>query len=107
MAYKDEYEVARLLTSATFQSQLGDMWKQGESIGYNLHPPLLRALGWKKKLQLGQWFGKPLRLLAKMKVLRGSALDPFGYAAVRREERALIVWYRTLIEECLSRLTPD
>ncbi len=106
MAYKDEYEVARLLTRRSFEKQLGEMWEQVESIGYNLHPPILRALGWKKKLKLGQWFGGPLRMLAKLKGLRGTALDPFGYAAVRREERELIVWYRSLIEECLRKLTP-
>ena len=107
MAYKDEYEVARLLTKSSFEQRLGDMWEQVESIGYNLHPPLLRALGWKKKIQFGQWFGGPLRVLARLKLLRGTALDLFGYAAVRREERELIVWYRDLIEECLRRLSPE
>src|SRR5207253_9521960 len=107
MAYKDEYEVARLLTKRSFEQQLGDMWEQVESIGYNLHPPLLRALGWRKKLHLGQWFGGPLRILARMKMLRGGPLDLFGYARVRREERELIVWYRNLIEQCLQKLTPD
>jgi indolepyruvate ferredoxin oxidoreductase len=106
MAYKDEYEVARLLTKSTFRSQLNDMWEQVDSIGYNLHPPLLRALGWKRKMKFGQWFGGPLRILAMMKFLRGTAFDPFGYAAVRREERELIVWYRGLIEQCLRDLTP-
>src|SRR6266446_477992 len=67
MAYKDEYEVARLLTKRSFEQQLAEMWEQVESIGYNLHPPILRALGWKKKLHLGQWFGGPLRMLARMK----------------------------------------
>jgi indolepyruvate ferredoxin oxidoreductase len=107
MAYKDEYEVARLLTKSSFTDQLREMWEQVESIGYNLHPPLLRALGWKKKLQLGQWFGGPLRILAKLKALRGTPFDLFGYAAVRREERELIAWYRSLIEDCLEKLTPD
>jgi indolepyruvate ferredoxin oxidoreductase len=107
MAYKDEYEVARLLTKSTFEQQIGEMWEQVESIGYNLHPPILRALGWKKKLRLGQWFGGPLRVLAKLKALRGTPLDLFGYAAVRREERELIVWYRSVMEECLQKLTPD
>ena len=107
MAYKDEYEVARLLTKASFEQQLGEMWEQVESIGYNLHPPLLRTLGWKKKLQMGEWFGGPLRVLAKLKALRGTPFDLFGYAAVRREERELIDWYRNLIEDCLQKLTPD
>ena len=53
MAYKDEYEVARLLTRPEFEAQMRGMWEQVESIGYNLHPPLLRSLGMKKKLKLG------------------------------------------------------
>ena len=76
MAYKDEYEVARLLTKRSFERQLTGMWDQVESIGYNLHPPLLRALGWKQKLKLGQWFGGPLRMLARMKALRGTPVRP-------------------------------
>jgi indolepyruvate ferredoxin oxidoreductase len=107
MAYKDEYEVARLLTKRNFAEQLGDMWEQVESIGYNLHPPILRSLGWKHKLQVGQWFGGPLRILARLKGLRGTPLDLFGYARVRREERELIVWYRGLIDQCLEKLTPE
>ncbi|HUJ22505.1 MAG TPA: DUF6537 domain-containing protein, partial [Bryobacteraceae bacterium] len=77
------------------------------SLSYNLHPPMLRALGLKKKFKLGPWFRRPLRLLARMKFLRGTRFDPFGYAVVRREERALIVWYRTLIQELLDTVTPD
>src|SRR5262245_8542316 len=83
------------------------MWEQVESIGYNLHPPILRSLGWKQKLKLGQWFSGPLRLLASLKAVRGTPFDLFGYARVRREERELIVWYRGLIEQCLQKLTPE
>ena len=61
MAYKDEYEVARLLTKPEIEAQIRGMWEQVESIGYNLHPPVLRALGMKKKLKLGGWFRGPLR----------------------------------------------
>lgn len=107
MAYKDEYEVARLLTRPEFERQLGEMWEQVESVRYNLHPPLLRALGWKKKLQFGAWFRTLLRILASMKALRGTAFDVFGYAAVRRQERELIGWYRDLIEQVLESLTPE
>ena len=102
MAYKDEYEVARLLTRPGFDAQVRGMWDQVESIGYNLHPPLLRALGMKKKLQLGAWFGGPLKLLAMLKFLRGTPFDAFGYAEVRRQERALPDWYRGLVRECLE-----
>ena len=101
MAYKDEYEVARLLTRPEFDRQMGEMWAKVESVGYNLHPPLLRSLGMKRKLKLGAWFRGPLRMLAALKFLRGTAFDPFGYAEVRRQERALVEWYRGLVRECM------
>jgi indolepyruvate ferredoxin oxidoreductase len=107
MAYKDEYEVARLLADPEREAQIRGMWEQVESIGYNLYPPLLRAMGLKKKLKLGAWFRSPLRALASMKSLRGTPLDIFGYAAVRREERALIAWYEQLVRDCLDRAMPD
>jgi len=107
MAYKDEYEVARLLTQPDFDRHVRNMWQSAESVSYNLHPPILRALGLKKKFRLGSWFRTPLCLLARMKVLRGTPLDPFRYAAVRREERALIAWYRNLVEEVLEHVTPE
>ena len=107
MAYKDEYEVARLLTKPRFEQQIEEMWEQVESIEYNLHPPLLRALGLRKKIRLRGWFRAPLRVLAAMKRLRGTPFDVFGYAAIRREERALIGWYRDLVRQCLENLTPD
>jgi indolepyruvate ferredoxin oxidoreductase len=106
MAYKDEYEVARLLADPAREAQIRGMWDQVESIGYNLHPPLLRALGMRKKLKLGAWFRTPLRLLASAKGLRGTPFDIFGYAAVRREERALVAWYEQLVRDCLDRATP-
>jgi indolepyruvate ferredoxin oxidoreductase len=102
MAYKDEYEVARLLTLDEFDRQLDDMWAQVEQVSYNLHPPLLRAMGMKKKLKLGPWFRGPLRLLAKLKFLRGTPFDVFGYAEIRREERKLVDWYRALVQECMQ-----
>jgi len=83
------------------------MWDQVESIGYNLYPPLLRAMGLKKKLQLGGWFRGPLRVLASLKALRGTPFDLFGYAQVRREERALAAWYEQLVRDCLDRATPE
>ena len=107
MAYKDEYEVARLLTDPEREAQIRGMWEQVESIGYNLHPPLLRAMGMKKKLKLGGWFRGPLRVLAAMKWLRGTPVDPFGYAEVRREERALIGWYEQLVRDCLDHAAPE
>jgi indolepyruvate ferredoxin oxidoreductase len=99
MAYKDEYEVARLLTKPDFENRVRDMWEEPESVSYNLHPPLLRRFGLKKKMRLGPWFRTPLLALKSLKGLRGTALDVFGYAAHRREERSLIAWYRALIEQ--------
>jgi indolepyruvate ferredoxin oxidoreductase len=106
MAYKDEYEVARLLTDVEFEQRTRRMWDGVESIGYNLHPPLLRAMGLKRKIQLGPWFRGPLRLLAKGKVLRGTPFDVFGYSRHRREERLLIAWYRELVEDVLGGRRP-
>jgi indolepyruvate ferredoxin oxidoreductase len=102
MAYKDEYEVARLLTKPSFESQVKETWTEVESISYNLHPPLLRKFGFKKKIALGSWFRRPLKMLAAMKGLRGGPLDVFGYAAHRRMERDLIPWYRDLITQVID-----
>jgi len=107
MAYKDEYEVARLLTNPEREAQIRGMWEDVESIGYNLFPPMLRAMGMKKKLKLGGWFRGPLRALASLKSLRGTPFDIFGYAEVRREERALIGWYEQLVRDCLGNATAD
>jgi indolepyruvate ferredoxin oxidoreductase len=107
MAYKDEYEVARLLTKPEFTKQVTETWEQVDSISYNLHPPLLRRFGVKKKMKLGAWFRTPLKMLASMRTLRGSALDIFGYSAHRRAERALIDWYRSLITRVMDRLTDE
>jgi indolepyruvate ferredoxin oxidoreductase len=107
MAYKDEYEVARLLTKPSFERGVRDMWASPESVSYNLHPPMLRRFGVNKKLKLGSWFRTPLLALKHMKMLRGTPFDLFGYAAHRRMERSLIPWYRDLIEQVLVTLTPE
>ncbi|MBI3698428.1 MAG: indolepyruvate ferredoxin oxidoreductase family protein [Acidobacteria bacterium] len=105
MAYKDEYEVARLLTRPDFERRTLDLFEAPRSLVYNLHPPLLRAMGLKKKLALGPWFRPALRLLAGLRRLRGTPLDVFGLAAVRREERRLIGWYEQTIQAVLDRLS--
>jgi len=107
MAYKDEYEVARLLTKPQFERDVRAMWAAPESVAYHLHPPLLRRFGVQKKLKLGPWFRTPLRMLKNMKGLRGTPLDIFGWAPHRRLERSLIDWYRGLIEEVLAQVTPE
>jgi indolepyruvate ferredoxin oxidoreductase len=107
MSYKDEYEVARLLTKPEFAQKIDETWQQVESISYNLHPPLLRRFGVKRKMKLGAWFRGPLKMLAAMKGLRGSAFDVFGWSPHRRMERELIGWYRGLIEQVLDRVTEE
>ena len=104
MAYKDEYEVARLHLKPTWQAQLTDMFAQPQKVVYHLHPPLLRALGMQRKLRLGPWFTTPLRLLRRLKTLRGRRWDVFGYGKVRGAERALIPWYRDTISQVLAHL---
>jgi len=107
MAYKDEYEVARLSTRPELSRELAKSFGEGARYRFFLHPPVLRALGLKRKIALGAWFRPALRVLAKLKFLRGTAFDPFGYAPVRRVERALIGEYRSLLERRLEKLTPE
>jgi indolepyruvate ferredoxin oxidoreductase len=107
MAYKDEYEVARLLTKPHWERRIREQWEAVESVSYNIHPPVLRALGFKKKLSVGEWFRYPLKALAALRVVRGTLFDVFGYLPHRREERALIGWYRQLVEQVIARLTPE
>jgi indolepyruvate ferredoxin oxidoreductase len=107
MAYKDEYEVARLHLKADLARSLAEEYPGGVKVQYNLHPPMLRALGLTRKLKFGSWFDGAFRALRGMKRLRGTALDPFGRAAVRRVERALPGEYRALIERALGGLSRD
>jgi indolepyruvate ferredoxin oxidoreductase len=107
MAYKDEYEVARLHLKAGLAARLAAEHPGGVKVQYHLHPPILRALGWKNKIALGSWFDGVFRLLVRMKGLRGTSLDPFGRAEVRRVERVLIGEYRALIEKAMAGLSPE
>jgi indolepyruvate ferredoxin oxidoreductase len=107
MAYKDEYEVARLALLDAPNQALREQFGDEAKIAYHLHPPFLRALGWKKKIRFGRWFTVVYRLLAAMKGLRGTPFDPFGYAHVRRVERELIDEYRSLIGQALADVSPD
>jgi indolepyruvate ferredoxin oxidoreductase len=101
MAYKDEYEVARLHLKPVFQAGARQIFAAPRRLFWHLHPPLLRALGLRRKLRLGPWFRHPLRVLRALRRLRGTPFDPFGYAAVRREERRLVHWYRDLVTAAL------
>jgi indolepyruvate ferredoxin oxidoreductase len=104
-AYKDEYEVARLLTDRDFEAKLAAEVPGGTKMRYRLHPPLLRAMGRDKKIAFGPWLRPGLRALAKGKRLRGTALDPFGRTEVRRLERELRDSYTAMITRLTGSLT--
>jgi indolepyruvate ferredoxin oxidoreductase len=105
MAYKDEYEVARLSLAPELKDSIAAQFGAGARYSYRLHPPVLRAMGLKHKISLGPWFRPAFHGLAGMRRLRGTAVDPFGRAEVRRVERALITEYEQLVDEVLSGLT--
>ena len=107
MAYKDEYEVARLHLDAVEQARLSAEFGDDAKVYFNLHPPLLRAMGLERKLKLGPWFDPAFRSLRRMRRLRGTRLDPFGRAGVRRVERELIGEYEELVGETLALVGPD
>jgi len=107
MAYKDEYEVARLLLKDSFFQQVRTEFGENVQLAFNLHPPLLRALGLKHKIRLGRRFIPLLKLLRALRWMRRTPLDLFGFAKVRRVERALIREYRRMIESILPHLNEN
>ncbi|MFF4412193.1 indolepyruvate ferredoxin oxidoreductase family protein [Streptosporangium sp. NPDC001559] len=107
MAYKDEYEVARLHLDPAERARIAAEFGPGAKVSYNLHPPVLRAMGMNRKIRLGTWFDPAFRLLYGMRGLRGTRLDPFGMAGVRRTERALVAEYTRDVRRALSHLTPE
>jgi len=106
LAYKDEYEVARLHLDVGERARLAATFGDGARVSVMLHPPLLRALGLKRKIRLGRTATPLFRSLRRLRWLRGTPLDPFGHSEVRRLERALPDEYRALVERALRQLTP-
>jgi indolepyruvate ferredoxin oxidoreductase len=112
MAYKDEYEVARLYTDGSFLGQVSGAF-EGEKLRFEFHlaPPLLarrdRTTGLPRKMSFGPWLLPAFRLLAKLKFLRGTAFDPFGRSLERRTERKLIDDYEAMLDKVLDALTVD
>ncbi len=104
-AYKDEYEVARLLTDPGFEAQLSAEVPGGRRMRYRLHPPVLRALGYRRKIALGPAWRSVLRVLAHGKRLRGTAFDPFGRSSLRRLERELRDEYRAMVQRLATELS--
>src|SRR5450830_638395 len=110
MAYKDEYEVARLHTDPAFRQKIEGMFEGDYQVKFHLAPPLLAKKdkdGHLVKQEFGPWMMKAFGVLAKFKGLRGTALDMFGYTAERRMERALIGEYRDTVAALLPKLTAD
>lgn len=108
MAYKDEYEVARLHTQTGFSARIAEEFEGDYRIVHHLAPPFLAsgtdARGRPLKREFGPWVRLPFRMLARMKRLRGTAFDPFGHTAERRMERELIGWYEAHVEKALAQL---
>jgi indolepyruvate ferredoxin oxidoreductase len=110
MAYKDEYEVARLYTDPAFMKGLKQQLDGKLKLSFNLAPPLFAkkdAQGQPQKAEYGSWVWPMFKLLAKLKALRGTRLDPFGWTAERKMERQLIGDYRELIMNLLPTLTAE
>ncbi|WP_435121154.1 indolepyruvate ferredoxin oxidoreductase family protein [Amycolatopsis thermoflava] len=101
MAYKDEYEVARLSLDPALRAEIEAEFGPGARYAHQFHPPVLRALGLNRKIALGPWAQPVLRLLRAGRRLRGTRFDLFGYARVRRVERQLIIEYRDAISKAL------
>jgi indolepyruvate ferredoxin oxidoreductase len=106
MAYKDEYEVARLHLDTIQRARLEAEFGEDARVKVLLHPPVLRAMGMNRKLRLGRSAVPMFRVLHGSRRLRGTALDPFGRTRVRKLERALIDEYRGLVARALERLVP-
>ena len=104
-AYKDEYEVARLLLAPEATAAAEAVGGRGAKVTWRLHPPMLRSLGMDRKIALGPWTRPAIVALARGKRLRGTKLDPFGRAHVRKLERELLAEYRTVVERLQIGLT--
>ncbi|WP_194244205.1 indolepyruvate ferredoxin oxidoreductase family protein [Nonomuraea phyllanthi] len=107
MAYKDEYEVARLHLDPAEKECREQEFGPDAVVSVLLHPPLLRAMGLNRKIKVRRSAGVLFRGLRAARVLRGTAFDLFGHARVRRVERELVTEYRDLMRTALDKLTPD
>jgi indolepyruvate ferredoxin oxidoreductase len=111
LAYKDEYEVARLHSDPAFRARIASQFEGDYRLNFHLAPPLLArpdpATGRIRKMRFGAWVMPVFAGLSRLKFLRGTVLDVFGTTAERRTERALIAEYEALVEELLTRLASD
>src|SRR5256884_627856 len=111
LAYKDEYEVARLHADGQFERKIEAMFEGDYRVVYHLSPPLLARrdprTGEPGKMRFGPWVGFLFKILSSLRGLRGTPLDIFGYTAERRTERALIGEYEQTVEQLLQGLSPQ
>lgn len=111
MAYKDEYEVARLYTDGSFEEQLRLQFKGDFKLEFHMAPPVLfgrkRGTERREKMNFGPWLMHGMRLLARMRVLRGTVCDPFGHTQERRAERQLVRDYERLLKNLPALLTAE
>jgi indolepyruvate ferredoxin oxidoreductase len=110
LAYKDEYEVARLYAEGGFRDRIKSQFQGDYKLRFHLAPPLLARRndqGELTKSEFGPWVFSAFKLLAKLRGLRGTALDVFGYTKERRSERQLIEDYAQLLDELLAGLQPE
>lgn len=107
MAYKDEYEVARLLLLPEMTKKYEEVGGRGTKVTWRLHPPTLRAMGMKNKLEMGPKTRPAFEALKRSKRLRGTFADPFGKAALRKTERAMIPEYEDAVQTLVDGLTVD
>lgn len=106
MAYKDEYEVARLHLKAKFQSDIGRMVPNNHKKRYLLQPPMMKSLGLNRKIKLSPFFAHPaFHVLRAMKRVRGTPFDPFGRAEMRKLERSLVEDYCQHIATVTAQMT--
>jgi indolepyruvate ferredoxin oxidoreductase len=107
MAYKDEYEVARLHLDPDLERKVKEDFGSDAQIRYLLHPPVLRALGIEKKIAFGRSARPLFRVLRALRRLRGTKLDPFGFAEVRRVERRLLAEYLGTVDRLVAELSAE
>ncbi len=105
-AYKDEYEVARLMLDTDASEATAEVGAGRSKVAWKLHPPMLRSAGMRRKIAISTRFAPAIRLLAGAKALRGTLLDPFRWAEVRRVERRLTAEYWSALESALDHLDP-
>ena len=111
MAYKDEYEVGRLYSDPAFKNKLNEQFEGNYKLRFNLAPPLLarkdKVTGKPRKMEFGSWLLPMFSVLRKLKFLRGTAIDVFGWTKERKMERDLIIKYEETLKDLLHTLTND